>query len=403
MRNIRNLALSVGSAIALSIGASAYAQDAKPVTIGVLTDMSGIFSDFTGEGSVLAAQMAIEDFGGKVAGRPIRLLTGDHLHKPEVGSNIARQWIDEEDVDAIVDLPNSSVLLAVHEVSRNSGHSVVIAAGGQTSKFANEACSNFGFQWVTNSYATAHGIAGLAKSPETNKWFLIQPDYAYGEAIAKDISNAVTDVGGEIVGLVKHPLNNSDFASHILQAQASGANVIALLNSGTDLVNTLKQASEFGVTQRLVTSNLFPTNARAVGLELAQGLVTVDGYYWDQSETAAEWSEKFMARHSKGNAPSGLQIGVYSGVTHFLKAFEVAGDKDRDSITDAMRSMPVNDQFVSNGVVRPDGLMMHEMLLLRVKKPEESKSDWDVFDVLESVPGEQAFSDLSQSRCPLLK
>ncbi|MHC0054593.1 ABC transporter substrate-binding protein [Actibacterium sp. D379-3] len=399
----RRAIIASAAAMSLLLGHPAAAQDKDHVTVGVLTDMSGIFSDITGEGSVLAAKMAIDAFGGEVAGRPIRLLVGDHLHKPEVGSNIARQWIDEENIDAIVDLPNSSVLLAVVEVARDKGHAVILAAGGQTSRFANEACSSFGFQWVTNSYATAHGLAGLATEEGARKWFLIQPDYAYGDAVAKDISAAVTDVGGEIVGLIKHPLNTSDYASYILQAQASGADVIALLNSGADLVNALKQTAEFGVTQKLVTSNLYPITARAVGLDTVKGLISSDGYYWNQSEEAAKWSAEFMSRHSKGQAPSAVQIGVYSAVTHFLKAFEAAETKDRDGISNAMRALPVNDQFVSDGIARADGLMVHDMLLMQAKAPDEAASGWDVFNILRRIPGDQAYADLSTSLCPLVK
>lgn len=405
MKNLFKPLTALGSAALLSLGLAAHAQEQKPITIGVLTDLSGVFSDETGEGSVVAAQIAIDAFGGAVKGRPIRFLTADHQHNPEVGSNIARQWIDQEQVDLILDVPNSSVLLAVQEVVRTSPHTLLIASGGQTGAFANEACSPYGFQWTTNSFATSSGLAGLAEAPDAKKWFFIQADYAYGDSVTKDLSAAVQGQGGEVVGLVKHPLNNNDFASYILQAQASNADVVALISSGADLANVLKQAAEFGVTQKLATTNLFVTTVKSVGLDLVKGLIVSDAWYWNATLETAEWSAEFRKRHSKSQAPTAVQIGVYSAVNHFLKSVDAASGTDRDSILEMFRTTPVNDVFVQDGKVREDGLMAHDMVILQARTPEDliGGDDWDVFTILQTIPGDQVYEDLSRSRCPLLR
>lgn len=404
MSRMKSLALASGVWLALLTATStSQAADSGRVSIGVLTDISGIYADITGEGSVLAAQMAIDAFGGKVAGKEIKLLVGDHQHKPEIGSTIAREWIANDNVDAIVDLPNSSVLLAVQEIVRERGNALIFASGGQTSRFNGQACSPYGFQWTTNSYATTHGLASLAQQPDAKKWFFVQADYAYGESVAKELGEAVVSKGGEVVGTVKHPLNTADFASYILQAQNSGADVITFISAGSDLTNALKQSSEFGVSQKLTTSSLYVSTVKAVGLELVQGLISSDGYYWDQSPAAAEWSREFMKRHSKGAAPTAVHVGVYSGVLHYLKAVDALKTTNRDQVAEYLKSNAINDEFVTNGTLREDGIMVHDSLVMQAKAPAESSGEWDVFTILQRVPGDQAYLPLSESECPLVR
>lgn len=403
MPKLRTALAALSFAIAIGAWTDAHPQEKKPITIGVLTDLSGVYSDLTGKGSVLAAQLAIDKFKGEVDGRPIKLLSADHLHKLELGSSIVRQWLDVDKVDAIVDVPNSGILLAVQEIVRKADRGVIIASGGQTSRFTNEACSPYGFQWTSNSTAIARGLATMAQAPDAKTWFLIQPDYAFGDAIAKDLEVAIPANGGKVLQKIKHPLNNADFGSHLLQAQASKANVVAFLNAGSDLANSLKQADDFGIakSQKLATSSLFITTVKAVGLDLTKGLIAANGYYWDQSPEARQWSQAFIAK--SGVAPTAFQIGVYSGVLHYLKAVEQAWSDDREKIVAAMRAMPVNDEFVKSGKAREDGAMVSDMLLLQVKSPAESKGEWDFFKILRTIPGDQAYGPLSESRCPLLK
>ena len=373
------------------------------ITVGVLNDQSGPYADITGKGSVTAAQMAIDDFGGSVLGKPVKLTFADHQQKVDVATSIARRWLDNDKVDLIVDVPNSGILLAVQEVVRNKS-GILIAAGGGTSKFTSDACSPYGFMWVYDSYALANSMGRAVTQQGGKTWFFLPVDYAWGEALSGDLTPAITAEGGKVIGSVKTPLNTSDFSSFLLQAQASKADVVALLNAGADTINSIKQANEFGLTkggQRLATGLFFLNDAHSLGLKVSQGLIVADGYYWDRTPETRAWAERFLKLH--GKMPSSIQMGVYSAVLHYLQSVAAAGSDDRDAIAKKMRELPVHDPMVPNGKVREDGIMLHDILLLQAKKPEESKGEWDLFKILKVSPGEQAFRPISQGNCPYLK
>ncbi|MCA6113126.1 ABC transporter substrate-binding protein [Bradyrhizobium cenepequi] len=372
------------------------------ITIGVLNDQSGPYADITGKGSVVAAQMAVEDFGGSVLGKPVKLISADHQQKVDIATSIARKWLDLEKVDLIVDVPNSGILLAIQDIVRSKS-GILIAAGGGTSKFTGEACSPYGFMWVYDSYALANTMGRAVTERGGKSWFFLPVDYAWGEALSADLSAAIKASGGKIVGSVKTPLNTPDYSSFLLQAQASKADVVALLNAGADTINSVKQAHEFGITQgqRLATGLFYLNDAYAVGLRTAQGLIVADGYYWDRTPETRAWAERFQKRH-QGRMPSSIQMGVYSAVLHYLKSAAAAATDDRDAIAKKMRELPVRDAMVPDGRVREDGIMLHDILLLQVKTPAESKSEWDLFKILSATPGEKAYRPLGQGNCPLV-
>lgn len=394
--------------LAASIG---FAQSGRadpgvpPVKIGVLNDQSGPYADITGQGSVVAAQMAIDDFGGWALGQPIQLVFADHQNKPDVGVAIAGRWLDSEGVDAIVDLPNSGVMLAVQETIRNKS-GIILAAGGAAAKFNQAACTPYSFQWVYDTYALAKSTATALTKAGSKTWYFIQVDNAFGQAMATDMKSFIEEAGGSVVGAVKHPLNTSDFSSFILQGQGSKSDVILMINAGADTINSLKQGADFNVVeggQKLATSVFYLTDAKSLGLTAGQSLTITDGYYWALNDATRSFAERFAKRH-QGRKPTSVQIGVYSAVLHYLKAVAAAGSHDRTAIADKMRTLPVNDVFVKDGQVRKDGLMQHDIYLLQMKKPSEATDDpWDVFNVVKTVAANAAFRPIEQSQCPLLK
>jgi branched-chain amino acid transport system substrate-binding protein len=402
----RIIAVAAVAALTVTIPASVRAESAaKPLKIGILNDQSGPYADITGQGSVVAAQMAIDDFGGKVLDQPIQLVFADHQNKPDVGVAIAGRWLDSEGVDAIVDLPNSGVMLAVQDLVKNKS-GIVLAAGGAAAKFNQAACTPYSFQWVYDTYALANGTATAVTKAGSKTWFFVQVDYAFGQAMAADMKSFIEEAGGSVVGTVKHPLNTSDFSSFILQGEASKSDVLLMINAGADTINSLKQAADFHVVengQKLSTSLFYLTDAKALGLAAGQGLTITDGYYWGLNDQTRAFGERFAKRH-QGRKPTSVQIGVYSAVLHYLKAAAAAGSHNRDAIAAKMREMPVNDAFVKDGKVRKDGLMQHDIYLLQVKKPTEANGDpWDLFNVLRAIPAEAAFRPIEKSECPLLK
>jgi branched-chain amino acid transport system substrate-binding protein len=378
---------------------------AKPVKIGVLNDQSGPYADITGQGSVVAAQMAIDDFGGKVLGHPIQLIFADHQNKPDVGVAIAGRWLDNEGVDAIVDLPNSGVMLAVQELVKNKS-GIILAAGGAAAKFNQSACTPYSFQWVYDTYALANGTATALTKSGGKTWYFVQVDNAFGTAMAADMKSFIEAAGGSVVGSVKHPLNTSDFSSFILQGQASKSEVLLMINAGADTINSLKQGADFNVVgggQKLATSLFYLMDAKSLGLAAGQGLTVTDGYYWALNDATRAFGDRFAKLH-QGRKPTSVQIGVYSAVTHYLKAVAAAGSHDRTGIADKMRELPVNDVFVKDGKARKDGVMQHDIYLLQLKKPSEAIGDpWDMFNVLRTIPAEAAFRPIEKSECPLLK
>ncbi|MFG1320898.1 ABC transporter substrate-binding protein [Xanthobacter autotrophicus] len=374
--------------------------DEKPLRIGVLNDQSGIYADMAGPGSVIAAKMAVEDFGGTVLGRPIEIIAGDHQNKPDVGSALVNRWIDEDGVDVITDIPTSSVLLAVQEIGRKK-NKLVLASTGGSSDFTGKACAPTGIHWTYDTYALAAGTGkSLAKD---GPWFFITADYAFGAALERDTSKAVEQSGGKIVGAVKHPQGTTDFSSYLLQAQGAGAKLIAFANSGADQVNAIKQANEFGIPQsgiKLAGLYLHITDIHAIGLPTAQGLILTQGFYWDLNDETRAWSKRFYERHKA--MPTMGQAGTYSSILHYLKAVKATGTTDTAKVVVEMKATPVDDFFSHGGRVREDGRMVHDLYLLQVKAPAEQKYPWDYLKLIRVIPGDEAFRPLNEGDCPLV-
>ncbi len=371
------------------------------IKIGVLTDQSGVFSSLAGPGSVVAARMAIEDFGKKAGGKTIELLDADHQNKADIGAQIARRWFDTDGVDMIIDVPNSSVVLAVQQLAREKNR-VLIVSGAGTADLTNKACSPNGIHWTWDTYAAAVSTAKAIVAEGGKSWFFLTADYAFGHTMQADVSRVVRESGGTVVGGVQHPLNTADFSSFLMQAPGTKADVIALANGGSDTVNSLKQAQEFGLTRntKLAGLAIFLTDIHAIGLDVAQGLYLTTAFYWDRTDDSRAWSKRFFERH--GAMPTMSQAGVYSAVTHYLKAIDTTGTDAAEKVIAQMKATPVNDFFAQNGHIRDDGRMVHDMYLAQVKTPAESKAPWDYYKILQTVAGEQAFRPLSQSECPLV-
>jgi branched-chain amino acid transport system substrate-binding protein len=393
----------VAAMIAAMIGLPAYAAD-HAVRIGVLGDLTGPYSDLGGPGNLVATKLAVEDFGGKVLGKPIEIVSADMQNKPDVASSIARRWYDEG-VDVIVDLGNSAVALAVQNVARDKNKIDIVSAAG-TTLLTGKQCSPNGFQWTFDTYALAKcAVLGSLKKGD-DSWFFLTVDYAYGHAIEADARSILEAAGGKVVGAVRHPLGIMDQSSFLLQAQGSGAKVIAMANSGTDTINTVKQAAEFGIgrgsnKQRLVALSLMVTTVHSIGLQAAQGLTFAEAFYWDQNEETRAWSKRFMAIH--GKAPTMLHAGTYSATLHYLKAVQAAGTTDTAAVTARMRATKINDFMTKDGWIREDGRVMRDMYILQVKTPQESTGEWDLMKVVGTIPAAEAARGLEKSECPLVK
>src|ERR1700761_4634598 len=393
------LALALSGA---SFTTTAVAQ--QPVKLGVLNDQSGLYADLTGMGSVYAARMAVEDYGGKVLGRPIEVVYADHQNKPDVGANIARQWIENDGVNVVLDIPNSAVGLAVREVTRTHD-AVDINAGAATSDLTGKACSPHGVHWSFDTYGLAATIGQALVKQGGDTWFFITADYAFGHALERDTSAFVTAAGGKVVGAARHPLNTADFSSFLLQAEASKAKIVALSNAGGDTINAIKQAGEFGLTrksdQRVAALLLQFPDTHALGLEAAQGLTASETFYWDLNDATRAWTKRFVALN--GNKPPSMaHAGTYGAVSHYLKAVAAAGTTDADKVVEKMKELPIDD-FYTKGTVREDGRVMRPYYLLQVKKPSESKYPFDYLKLLATVPAEEAARPLSKSECPMVK
>ena len=398
----RTIISTIAGLMLASLSAHAQLTD-DVVKIGVLTDMAGVTADITGKGSVVAAQLAVEEFGSTILGKPIEVISADHQHKTDLGSSIARQWYDTDQVDVIVDIPNSSIALAVQRIARNS-KKLVLFSGAGTTALTNEQCSPYGFHWTYDTYALAHGTASAVVQNGGKSWFILASDYAFGAQLAKDTSTVVQAEGGKVLGVVKHPLNLADFASFLLQAQASGAQVIGIANAGNDTITAIKQAGEFGITQAgqsLAAMILMINDVHSLGLKNAQGTYLTTASYWDMNDKTRAWSRKFMER--TGAMPSMLQAGVYGSVLHYLKSVKAAGTDDADKVAQTMREMPINDAFTENAHIREDGRVLRDMYLAKVKAPEASKYPWDYFDIVRTIPAQQTVAPLSESTCPLVK
>jgi branched-chain amino acid transport system substrate-binding protein len=370
------------------------------VKIGILNDQSGPYSDLAGLGSVEAARMAIEEFGGTVLGKKIELVFADHQNKADIGLTKAREWFDRDGVDMVADFSNSSVGLAVQSLAQERDRVALIAAA--SSDFTGKACTATSAQWVYTSYSNGYGLAKTLMEAGYDSWFLVTVDYAFGHAFADDIRKAVTERGGKVLGEVRHPLGTSDMSSYLLQAQASKAKVIAFASAGADMATAIKQTAEFGITgQTLVAPAVFLTDIHAMGLNNAKGLKFISAFYWDRTDETRAWSEKFYARRKA--MPAMTQAGVYSAVRHYLRAVAAAQTDEGKAVMAKMKELPVQDMFSANGKVREDGLMLHDMYLAEVKSPAESKGPWDYYKVLATIPADKAFPPLEDSACPLLK
>ena len=401
----RSALMACVAAAALAAGPAAAQQVSDDVVkLGVMNDQSGLYADITGQGSVIAARMAVEDFGGKVLGKPIEVIFADHQNKPDVGSNIVNRWIDTDQVDAIVDVPTSSVALATQQITKTKNR-IFLISGAAASDLTGKACSPVGFHWTYDTYMLANGTGNALVKAGGDSWYFLTADYAFGHALERDTAAAVQAAGGKVLGQVRHPLNTADFSSFLLQAQASKAKVIGLANAGGDTINSIKQASEFGIVtggQRLAGLLVFITDIHALGLKATQGLVLTESFYWDLNDETRAFSKRFMAK-SGGKPPSMVQAGVYSAVMHYLKAVQAAGTDKTEAVAAKMRETKVNDFMSKDVEVRADGRVMRTAYLFQVKKPDESKGPWDYYKLLATIQPNDAFRPVDKGDCPLVK
>ena len=406
MKTTNIASLLLGIALGLFAGGLALAQD-KTVKVGVLTDNSGLYSDLGGAGSTLAAQMAIEDSGLVAKGWKIDLISADHQNKPDIGTNIGRQWIDVEKVDIFMDVLNSGVALAVNNLVKEK-NSIMINTGAATSDLTNAQCSPNTIHWVYDTYMLANSTSQALVKAGGDTWVFLTADYAFGAALERDTTAVVVKAGGKVIGSVKHPLNTADFSSFLLQAQASKAKIIGMANAGGDTTNTIKQAAEFGIVaggQKLAGLLLFITDVHSLGLKVAQGLNFTETFYWDLNDGTRAFSARFSERAKSKARPSMVQAGVYSGLIHYFKTLEAMGGNPHDGakVVAKMKEMPTDDPLFGKGSIRADGRKIHPAYLFEVKKPEESKGPWDYYKLVGTTPAEQAFRPLSESSCPLVK
>lgn len=390
--------------VAMGLAAPAHADlSNKVVKIGVLTDQTGLYADAAGPGAVEAARMAIADFGGKVKGVPIEMVDADHQNKADVGASIARRWFDQENVDIIVDFANSAVTLAVGELAKQKNKAILISSAG-SSDLTGKACSPNSVQWTYNTFSLANSTARALVKEGAKSWYFITVDYAFGHALRNDAAKTVEKVGGTVAGDVRHPLNSMDFSSYLLQAQTSKADVIAFANTGGDLANSIRQAQEFGLAkgkQKLAAFLMQTSDIHAIGLQAAQGLQLTTAFYWDLDDKTREFTARYMAK--TGKRPTMVQAGLYSGVMNYLKAVDQSGTDDGPKVIAQMKTMPIDDFFARNAYLREDGQLIHDMYLVQVKTPAESKGAWDYEKLVQVIPGKDAFVAPEDSACPLLK
>jgi branched-chain amino acid transport system substrate-binding protein len=393
---------AAGLAIALAGAAQAQISDGV-VKIGVLTDLSGTYSDLSGQGAIVATQMAVDDFlAQEKPGFKIEVVYADHQNKGDIAANKAREWFERDHVDVVTDLVTTSTALAVMKIGKEKNRVVLVSGAGST-KITNEDCNDVTVHWTYDTYALAHGTAKAVVQQGGKAWFFLTADYAFGHSLEKDASDVVTANGGTVVGVARHPFPGTDFSSFLLKAQTSGAQVIGLANAGTDTTNSIKQAAEFGITPKQTLAGLlmFITDVHSLGLKTAQGMYLTEGFYWDLNEETRAWSKRFFEKHKK--MPTMAQAGDYSSMMHYLKAVKAVNSDDAQKVMAQMKKTPVNDFFAKNGRIRDDGRMVHEMYLFQVKKPSESNAAWDYYKLRATIPADEAYQPLSASRCPLIK
>jgi len=402
----RSAAIATGAAILLAGAVAAPAQEKISdgvVKIGLIEDMSSIYADITGVGAVTAAKMAVEDFGGKVLSKPIEVVSADHQNKPDIASATAREWFDAEHVDALMDVAASATALAAIDVAKNK-NKIVILNGPGAARITNEACTPVSIHYTYDNYALSHGTGAAMVRAGYDTWFFLTADYAFGHDLEQNTAAVVKASGGQVVGNVRVPINTSDFSAALLQAQSSKAKVVGLANAGADTTNSIKQAAEFGIVrggQKLAGLLIFINDINTLGLEAAQGMLLTNAFYWDRNDESRAWAKRYFQRMSR--MPNMTQAGIYSATTHYLKAVEAAGTDETQAVMEKMRSTPINDFFVKDGKIREDGRMTHDMYLYEVKKPTESKGAWDYYKLVATIPADQAFQPLSDSKCPLVR
>jgi branched-chain amino acid transport system substrate-binding protein len=386
----------------------AMAQQGKlsgdAVKIGVLTDMSGLYADYGGPGAVAAARLAVQDFGGKMFGKDITVVSADHQNKPDIAKNVAQQWFDRDGVDISVENLNSAVALTVQALAKEK-NKITITTGAATARLTNEDCAPAnGIHYLMDTIALSNVVGKAIVKDGGDSWYFLTADYAFGHSLEKDTGDVVKTAGGKVLGAVRHPLGTSDFSSFLLQAQTSGAKVVGLANAGGDTVNSIKAAAEFGITrkQSLAALLMLLTDVHAIGLNTAQGLYLTEGWYWDLNADTRAWADKF-SKVMNGRKPNSNHASVYSATLHYLKAVQAAGTDDTAAVMAKMKEMPINDMFAKGGKIREDGRMVHDMYLFQVKKPSESKGAWDYYNLKGTVKGDDAFQPLAQSRCAAIK
>ena len=402
MSAVRKLSAAVALALA-SAGAQAQVSDGV-IRIGVLNDQSSLYADLAGQGSVVAARMAVEDFGAAKKGMKVEIVSADHQNKADVGSSVARQWYDVERVDAIFDVPNSSVALALNQITREKGRALIIS-GAATADLTGKACSPNTVHWTYDTWMLANGTGNAIVKTGGDTWFFLTADYAFGHALERDTEAVVQKAGGKVLGKVRHPLNTQDFSSFLLQAQASKAKIIGLANAGGDTTNAIKQAAEFGIVRRgqnLAGLLVFLTDVHGLGLNNAQGLILTETFYWDYNDQTRAFAKRFQAAN-RGIYPTMIHAGVYAGVLHYLKAVEAAKTDDGTKVIAQMKSMPTEDPLFGKGRIRQDGRKIHPAYLLEVKSPKESKGPWDYYKIRATIPAEDAFRPEKDGGCPLVK
>jgi len=394
----------VGSAALALAPSIVRAQVARPLKIGVLNDMSGLYSDYQGIGSVIAAQMAVDDFS-KPLGVPVEIVSADHQNKVDVGAAIARKWFDSDHVDVIMDLPNSAVALAVIAVAQEK-NKVAIGSGAGSSVMTGAKCSRNFVHWTYDTYALGTGLGKALTEAGGKSWFFISADYAFGKDLEANCSAAVKAAGGKVLGSVRHPLNTADFSSFILQAQNSGADTVGLANAGGDLNNCIKQAHEFGLgaKQRLAGLILNITDIPSLGLDVVDGATICTGFYWDANDGTRAFARRFQAAHPKKMMPNDMHAGMYAATEHLMKAMARIGSADDGvKLVDAMKAIPTDDPLFGKGMIRVDGRKLHPMYLYKAKTPAESKYDWDYFELVSTIKPEDAFRPLDKGGCPFVK
>ncbi|MDO9599418.1 MAG: ABC transporter substrate-binding protein [Azoarcus sp.] len=395
--------LACAAAFAALSGAANAQISGNTVKVGVLTDLSGTYSDLAGSGAVLATQMAIDDFIAEA--KPafkIEMVSADHQNKADIASNKAREWFEREGVDAATELVTTSTALAVMKIAKEMNR-IALMSGPASTPITNEQCNDVSVHYTYDTYALANGTAKAVTKQGGDTWFFLTADYAFGQALERDSSAVVTANGGKVLGSVRHPFPASDFSSFLLQAQASGAKIIGLANAGADTTNAIKQAAEFGITpkQSLAGLLMFISDVHSLGLKNTQGMYLTTGFYWDLNDDTRTWSKRFFDKQKR--MPTMVQAGQYSSVLHYLRAVQAAGSDDSAKVMAQMKKTPINDFFAKNGQIREDGRMIHDMYLVQVKKPDESKYPWDYYHVRQTIPAAEAFQPLSESRCPLIK